>query len=217
MSNASPELSPDDDLAAARRFGSVFGEIKSQIARAVVGQERVIDELLLAVFSGGHCLLQGVPGLAKTMLVRTLADAVDLSFSRVQFTPDLMPSDVTGTDILQDDPETNRRRFEFLPGPVFTNILLADEINLRRPKHRRRSCRRCRKSRSRTAEKRSICRARFSCSPRRTRSNRKGPTRCPRCSWTVSCSWCWSITRRVRKNWKSTSGAPSPSRCRSSR
>ena len=124
----------EDDLAAAKRFGEVFQSVKQQIARVIVGQDRVVDELLLAVFSGGHCLLQGVPGLAKTLLVQTLARAVDLSFSRIQFTPDLMPSDVTGTDILQEDPDTGRRRFEFARGPVFTNVLLADEVNRAPPK-----------------------------------------------------------------------------------
>ncbi|MDB5324517.1 MAG: ravA 1 [Phycisphaerales bacterium] len=124
----------EGDLAAAKRFGEVFQAVKQQIARVIVGQERVVDEMLLAVFSGGHCLLQGVPGLAKTLLVQTLARAVDLSFSRIQFTPDLMPSDVTGTDILQEDPETGRRRFEFARGPVFTNVLLADEVNRAPPK-----------------------------------------------------------------------------------
>ncbi|HEX8323060.1 MAG TPA: MoxR family ATPase [Tepidisphaeraceae bacterium] len=124
----------DDDVAAAARFGEVVSAIRQQISLAVVGQAKVIDELLISVFSGGHCLLQGVPGLAKTLLVQSLARAVDLSFARVQFTPDLMPSDVTGTDILQEDPDTGRRRFEFSAGPVFTNLLLADEINRAPPK-----------------------------------------------------------------------------------
>ena len=129
-----PPAAVHDDVADAKRFADVFAAVKQQIARVVVGQTRVVDELLLAVFSGGHCLLQGVPGLAKTLLVQTLARAVDLSFARIQFTPDLMPSDVTGTDILQEDPDTGRRRFEFSRGPVFTNVLLADEVNRAPPK-----------------------------------------------------------------------------------
>jgi MoxR-like ATPase len=99
-----------------------------------VGQDSVVEEVLIALFSRGHCLLVGVPGLAKTLLINTLADILDLEFNRIQFTPDLMPSDITGTDILQEDPGTGRRRFQFLKGPIFTNILLADEINRTPPK-----------------------------------------------------------------------------------
>jgi MoxR-like ATPase len=127
-------MTESDDLTAARRFGEVFAAVQEQIGQVIVGQKRVVNELLLSMFSGGHCLLQGVPGLAKTLLVQTLSRAVDLSFSRIQFTPDLMPSDVTGTDILQEEPETGRRRFEFSSGPIFTNVLLADEVNRAPPK-----------------------------------------------------------------------------------
>jgi MoxR-like ATPase len=105
-----------------------------QIAKVIVGQKSVVEELLMALFSKGHCLLVGVPGLAKTLLVSTVAKILHLSFKRVQFTPDLMPSDITGTDILQDDPESGRRRFVFLPGPLFANMILADEINRTPPK-----------------------------------------------------------------------------------
>src|SRR5205823_9183256 len=102
--------------------------------KTIVGQQRVIEEILIAIFARGHCLMQGVPGLAKTLLVSALAQAMDLSFHRIQFTPDLMPSDISGTDILQEDPESGRRRFEFVRGPVFANMLLADEINRTPPK-----------------------------------------------------------------------------------
>src|SRR5437899_8705201 len=105
-----------------------------QIGKVIVGQKSVVEELLMAMFSKGHCLLVGVPGLAKTLLVSTVAKILHLSFKRVQFTPDLMPSDITGTDILQDDPETGRRRFVFLPGPIFAHMILADEINRTPPK-----------------------------------------------------------------------------------
>jgi MoxR-like ATPase len=105
-----------------------------QIGRVIVGQQQVIEQLLMALFSRGHCLLVGVPGLAKTLLVSTVSRILHLSFKRVQFTPDLMPSDITGTDILQDDPESGRRRFVFLPGPLFANMILADEINRTPPK-----------------------------------------------------------------------------------
>jgi MoxR-like ATPase len=108
--------------------------LKQEVARVIVGQERAIEELLLAFLAGGHGLLEGVPGLAKTLMIRTLADAVDLSFRRIQFTPDLMPSDIIGTEILEEEHATGRRFFKFQKGPVFANIVLADEINRTPPK-----------------------------------------------------------------------------------
>src|SRR3712207_4478227 len=111
---ASEPPSVQSDVQAARYLGEACHQLKHELAKVIVGQERVLDEILMAVFARGHCLMQGVPGLAKTLLVSTLAQAMDLSFHRIQFTPDLMPSDITGTDILQEDPDTGRRRFEFL-------------------------------------------------------------------------------------------------------
>ncbi len=108
--------------------------ITEQIGKRVFGQTHVVDHLLIGLFARGHTLMMGVPGLAKTLLVSTLAEILDLRFSRIQFTPDLMPADITGTDILEDDPETGRRRFVFVPGPIFANLLLADEINRTPPK-----------------------------------------------------------------------------------
>ena len=122
------------DVEAARFLADACHHLRRELARVIVGQERVIEEILIAVFARGHCIMQGVPGLAKTLLVSTLAQTMDLTFNRIQFTPDLMPSDITGTDILQEDPETGRRRFEFIRGPVFANLLLADEINRTPPK-----------------------------------------------------------------------------------
>jgi MoxR-like ATPase len=122
------------DLTTARYLADTCRALRAELGKVIIGQERVIDEMLAAIFSRGHCLMQGVPGLAKTLLVSSLASAMDLSFSRIQFTPDLMPSDITGTDILQEDPETGRRRFEFQTGPIFANFLLADEINRTPPK-----------------------------------------------------------------------------------
>ncbi len=116
------------DLAA------VYRRMTEQIGRVIVGQNEVVEQLLMALFSRGHCLLVGVPGLAKTLLVSTVSKILHLSFKRIQFTPDLMPADITGTDILQDDAETGRRKFVFLPGPVFANMVLADEINRTPPK-----------------------------------------------------------------------------------
>ncbi len=122
------------DIQAAEFLGCTYQTLQAEIAKVIVGQHRVIEELLVAVFARGHCLMQGVPGLAKTLLVSTLSSAMDLSFRRIQFTPDLMPSDITGTDILQEDPESGRRRFEFQKGPIFANMILADEINRTPPK-----------------------------------------------------------------------------------
>src|SRR5207302_8756633 len=104
------------------------------IGKIIIGQEAVLDQLLMAIFCRGHALLVGVPGLAKTLMVSTLAQALDLSFKRIQFTPDLMPTDITGTEVIQDDPVTRQRMFKFLPGPIFANIVLADEINRTPPK-----------------------------------------------------------------------------------
>src|SRR6187431_1369814 len=117
-----------------RKFNQTCDTLRSEIGKVIVGQDTVVEELFIALFAGGHCLLVGVPGLAKTLLIHSVAQALDLKFSRIQFTPDLMPSDVTGTDIVQDDPETGRRRLVFMPGPIFANIVLADEINRTPPK-----------------------------------------------------------------------------------
>lgn len=123
-----------DDKSAVDKLHQVYGQMKEEIGQVIVGQESVIEQVLMAVFCRGHALLVGVPGLAKTMLVSTLAQALDLSFRRIQFTPDLMPADITGTDVLEVDPETGHRGFRFVQGPVFANMLLADEINRTPPK-----------------------------------------------------------------------------------
>ena len=116
------------------RFQKAQEAIIGQIRRVIVGQDEVIDQVLVALFVGGHCLITGLPGTAKTLLVRTLAQTLGLEFKRIQFTPDLMPSDITGTDIIEEDPGTGRRTWTFVPGPIFSNILLADEINRTPPK-----------------------------------------------------------------------------------
>ena len=123
-----------DDEARAKTLVEAYGKIKDQMAKVIVGQEEVIEQLLIAVLARGHCLLEGVPGLAKTLMVRTLADAMDLTFHRIQFTPDLMPADITGTDIIQQDKETGHRDLVFEKGPIFSQMLLADEINRTPPK-----------------------------------------------------------------------------------
>jgi MoxR-like ATPase len=132
--NESVALESADDIALADRLKTGREAILSEVHKLIIGYEDVIDLALLSLFSGGNSLLVGVPGLAKTLLVHTLAQVLDLKFSRIQFTPDLMPSDITGTDIIQDDPESGGRRMVFTPGPIFTNILLADEINRTPPK-----------------------------------------------------------------------------------
>lgn len=124
----------DDDLAAIRKLGESCRQLKAEISKAIIGQETVVDDLLTAIFSRGHCLMIGVPGLAKTLMVSTIAKAIELDFNRIQFTPDLMPSDITGTDIIEEDKSTGKREFRFVQGPVFANILLADEINRTPPK-----------------------------------------------------------------------------------
>ena len=122
------------EQAVVEELGAAFAALSEQIGKVIVGQREVVEQLLIGLFSRGHCLLVGVPGLAKTLLVSTLARILDLSFKRIQFTPDLMPADITGTDILQDDPQAQRRQFVFLPGPIFANLVLADEINRTPPK-----------------------------------------------------------------------------------
>jgi MoxR-like ATPase len=122
------------DLAAVESLNAAYRDIKAEIGKVIIGQEKVVDQLLVSLLSSGHCLLVGVPGLAKTMLISTLAGVLNLKFSRIQFTPDLMPSDITGTDIIEDDRSSGKRQFRFVKGPVFANIVLADEINRTPPK-----------------------------------------------------------------------------------
>jgi MoxR-like ATPase len=129
-----PSLDSNDDIALADRLKLGRDQIIAELRKLIVGQEDVIELVLLSLFTGGNSLIVGVPGLAKTLLIHTMAQVLDLKFSRIQFTPDLMPSDITGTDIIQDDPETGRRHMVFTPGPIFANIVLADEINRTPPK-----------------------------------------------------------------------------------
>lgn len=126
--------SSGSDVAAMERLASSYQRLLEQLGRVIIGQRNVIEELLMAMLAGGHALLVGVPGLAKTLMVRTLAETLDLSFNRIQFTPDLMPSDITGTEVIQEDRTTGVRAFRFLQGPVFANVVLADEINRTPPK-----------------------------------------------------------------------------------
>ncbi|MEO8562887.1 MAG: AAA family ATPase, partial [bacterium] len=127
-------MSQLDDAELADRLAEAGGRIATELRKVIVGNDAIVEQALIALFAGGNCLLIGVPGLAKTLLISTLSRALALKFSRIQFTPDLMPSDVTGTDVIQDDPETGHRRLSFMAGPVFANVLLADEINRTPPK-----------------------------------------------------------------------------------
>ncbi len=131
MTDHSP---PQHDADAVARLNHARQKIIAQLSRVIVGQTEVIEELLIALFSRGHCLLEGVPGLAKTLMISTLSRTLDLSFSRIQFTPDLMPADITGTDVIEENRSTGARDFRFLEGPLFSNVILADEINRTPPK-----------------------------------------------------------------------------------
>jgi MoxR-like ATPase len=135
-STTAPRTAPDDarDLELLDQLAAARTALNAQIARRIIGQRDVVDNLVAAILAGGHALLVGVPGLAKTLLVQTVAQALDLKFSRVQFTPDLMPSDITGTEVLEEDHSTGRRFFKFVQGPIFANVVLADEINRAPPK-----------------------------------------------------------------------------------
>jgi MoxR-like ATPase len=131
---AAEEPLRSDDVAAVERLRDAFQGLKAEMGKVIVGQQAVLEELLIAIFARGHCLLIGVPGLAKTLMIHTLADALNLTYNRIQFTPDLMPSDITGTEVIQEDKATGVRQFKFLRGPVFSNLVLADEINRTPPK-----------------------------------------------------------------------------------
>ena len=122
------------DVEAVKNLQESYNRVRGQIGRVIVGQDAVVEQLLISLLARGHCLLVGVPGLAKTLLIRTLADVLNLSFNRVQFTPDLMPSDITGTEIIEEDRSTGEKVFRFVKGPIFANIVLADEVNRTPPK-----------------------------------------------------------------------------------
>jgi MoxR-like ATPase len=127
-------LEAKDDIALAEKMSQATERILEELRKLIVGQDEVIEQVLLSLFVGGNSLIVGVPGLAKTLLIHSIAQVLDLKFSRIQFTPDLMPSDITGTDLIQEDPDTGQRRMVFAPGPVFANMVLADEINRTPPK-----------------------------------------------------------------------------------
>jgi len=131
---APSDIESEEAKQLIERFNEAFTSIRGEVRKIIVGQDEVVENLLMTLLVGGHCLITGMPGTAKTLLVRTLAQALGLTFKRIQFTPDLMPTDVTGTDIIEEDSTTGRRTWTFVPGPLFTNVLLADEINRTPPK-----------------------------------------------------------------------------------
>ena len=122
------------DVAAVEQWGNTYQGLKKELSKVIIGQEDVIEQVVIAMMARGHALIEGVPGLAKTLMIHSISEAMDLSFHRIQFTPDLMPSDITGTDVLQEDPITHERSYEFVKGPIFANLVLADEINRTPPK-----------------------------------------------------------------------------------
>lgn len=134
MNSSEKQKVTDEDLKAAEFLKNAREKLLSEIRKVIIGQQRILDQILISLFSQGHCLLVGVPGLAKTLMVRTLAEVLDLEFKRIQFTPDLMPADIVGTDIIQENVKTGDRSFRFMQGPIFGNIILADEINRTPPK-----------------------------------------------------------------------------------
>src|SRR5262245_38914448 len=143
-------MSEATDTQMLEKLRDAHQRLRKEVGKIIIGQEAVLDQLLMAIFCRSHALLMGVPGLAKTLMVSTLAQSLDMTFKRIQFTPDLMPSDITGTEVIQDDPVTKQRVFKFMAGPVFAHIVLADEINARRRKPRRLCSKRCRSARCRS-------------------------------------------------------------------
>jgi MoxR-like ATPase len=186
------------------RYAEVAAEIESAVGRRIAGQRELIRQTMVGLLAEGHVLLEGVPGLGKTELVKAFSEALGLQFSRVQFTPDLMPADIVGTQVLEES-ESGHRRFEYQAGPVFTNLLLADEINRATPKTQA--------ALLEAMQERHVTVAGFSFSPPRTRSNWKAPTPFPRRSSTGSCSRPLSAHPRQRFSRKS-SGAPPAEWCR---
>ena len=196
-----PALESHDDIALADRLKTGHDQIIAELHKLIVGQEDVIELVLLSLFTGGNSLIVGVPGLAKTLLINTVSQVLDLKFSRIQFTPDLMPSDITGTDIIQDDPETGGRRLVFTPGPIFANIVLADEINRTPPKTQAALLEAMQEHRVTVQGRRTRSRSRSTSSRRRTRSSSRARIRCPKRSSTGSCSTSsWTICRKTTRS-----------------
>ena len=171
---AQPPVSSQSQEQRVQEFVSAHQALRAEVGKVIVGHHDVVGEVLVGLFAGGHVLLEGVPGLGKTLLIKTLAESLELSFSRIQFTPDLMPGDIIGTNIIVEDAQA-RKHFQFQRGPIFGHILLADEVNRATPK-----------TQSPSRATRIRCRSPSSCSPPRTPSRWKAPTRCRKRSSTGS-------------------------------
>jgi MoxR-like ATPase len=209
-SPSAPDLGADD-VAALDRLRAVYGRLRQELARVIIGQEETIERLTICLFARGHALLMGVPGLAKTLLVSKLAETVSLNFSRIQFTPDLMPMDITGTDILQETAD-GRREFHFVPGPVFANIVLADEINRAPPKTQAAMLEAMQEHKVTVVGKTSRLEPPFFVLATQNPVEQEGTTRSPRPSSTASCFSSSSTTRARRRRWRSR--GPPPANCR---
>ena len=178
----------EDDVEAVAYFKEAHRQIKHQLGKVIVGQDKVIDELLISIFTRSHALLVGVPGLAKTLLISTLAQTINLSFKRIQFTPDLMPSDITGTEVIYQNPVTGEREFKFLNGPIFANVILADEINRTPPKTQAAMLEAMQERRVTVGGINHKLPEPFFVLATQNPVSRRAPTRCPRRSSTASCS-----------------------------
>ena len=192
-------LESTDDVALADRLATSRKALLAELHKLIVGQDDVIEQVLLSLFVGGNSLIIGVPGLAKTLLIRAIAQALELKYSRIQFTPDLMPSDITGTDLVQEDPQTGKRELVFVPGPIFANIVLADEINRTPPKTQAALLEAMQEHRVTVQGRKS----RSSCSRHKIRSSWKARIRCRKRSSTDSCSTSSSSTRTKGRSWRS--------------
>ncbi|MFO0954402.1 MAG: AAA family ATPase [Isosphaeraceae bacterium] len=192
-----------DEVAAVAALAETYRALRGEIAKVIIGQDDVVDQLLIGLFARGHVLLVGVPGLAKTLLVSTVSRILSLSFRRIQFTPDMMPSDITGTDILQDDPESGRRRFAFIAGPIFAHIILADEINRTPPKTQAALLEAMQERHVTAAGNRYPLPDPFFVLATQNPIEQEGTYPCPRHSSTASCSTCVR-TRRPPRSWRSS-------------
>src|SRR6187401_2548436 len=195
----SSTLAPENGIAMIEKLRHAHQSLRKEIGKVIVGQDKVLDQLLMAIFCRSHALLMGVPGLAKTLMVSTLAQALDLSFKRIQFTPDLMPSDITGSEVIQDDPVTRQRMFKFLPGPLFANIVLADEINRTPPKTQAALLEAMQERKASIGGVDHPMRNPFFVLATQNPIEQEGRTRSPRRSSTGSCSSSRSITRPTRR------------------
>jgi MoxR-like ATPase len=187
----------NNDVRAVEEFGAKYRQLKAEIAKVVIGQDQVVEKVLIAILSRGHCLLVGVPGLAKTLLVNTVGNALGLTFSRIQFTPDLMPSDIIGSEVLDQD-----RQFRFVKGPVFANIILADEINRTPPKTQAALLEAMQEKAVTAAGKTMKLPDPFFVLATQNPIEQEGTYPLRKRSWTVSCSTFGWIIPAMRRNWR---------------